>query len=240
MKSLTTKNIFVKYQDQFVLEDVSIELESNKLIALIGPNGAGKSTFIKACLSLVATSSGGVRFFNDSFENVRARIAYVPQRSSVDWDFPTSVLDVVLMGLYVHKGLFTKINSKDKLAANEAIERVGLSEFKDRQISQLSGGQQQRVFIARALVQNPDLFLLDEPFAGVDSKSEQAIIEILKSLIKENKTVLVVHHDLSTVKDYFDQVIMLNKKVIAQGDVEVVFNNENISTTYGINFSHNL
>lgn len=240
MKSLTTKNMFVKYQDQFVLEDVTIELESNKLIALIGPNGAGKSTFIKACLSLVATSSGEVRFFNDSFENVRARIAYVPQRSSVDWDFPTSVLDVVLMGLYVHKGLFTKINSKDKLAANEAIERVGLSEFKDRQISQLSGGQQQRVFIARALIQNPDLFLLDEPFAGVDSKSELAIIEILKSLIKENKTVLVVHHDLSTVKDYFDQVILLNKKVIAQGDVDLVFNNENVSTTYGINFNHNL
>ena len=240
MKSLTTKNIFVKYQDQFVLEDVSIELESSKLIALIGPNGAGKSTFIKACLSLVDKSSGEILFFNDSFENVRSKIAYVPQRSSVDWDFPTSVLDVVLMGLYVHKGLFTKINSKDKQAANEAIDRVGLSEFKDRQISQLSGGQQQRVFIARALVQNPDLLLLDEPFAGVDSKSEQAIIEILKSLIKENKTVLVVHHDLSTVKDYFDQVIMLNKKVIAQGDVDVVFNNENISTTYGINFSHNL
>jgi manganese/zinc/iron transport system ATP- binding protein len=230
---LSINNLTVKYQETAVLEELSLVLPDYLLAAIVGPNGAGKSTLLKALLDLVPKEHGEVLFWNTTFNKSRKKIAYIPQRSSIDWDFPATVFDVVIMGLFVHKGLFERINKKDKQLALNALERVGLSDFKHRQISQLSGGQQQRVFIARALVQNPDLYLLDEPFAGVDASSELSIINILKELVKEKKSVIVVHHNLETVKEYFDYLILINKKLVAHGPVKETFTAQNISKTYG-------
>jgi manganese/zinc/iron transport system ATP- binding protein len=230
---LETKNLSLSYHDSLVLNDINLKVPYHKLAAIVGPNGAGKSSLLKSILGLVPHQQGNVLFFNQVFDNQRKRIAYIPQRSAVDWDFPATVLDVVLMGLYVYKGLFGRINKEDKQNALEALEKVNLIEFQHRQISQLSGGQQQRVFIARALVQNPDLFLMDEPFAGVDAQSEATILSVLKELVANKKTILVVHHNLNTVKEYFDHLILLNKKIITQGDIQSTFTNENLRNTYG-------
>lgn len=230
---LEVKNLFVSYHDTVVLDDISISVPKGELCAIIGPNGAGKSTLIKTCLELISEDSGEVLFFNESYKSKRKKIAYIPQRGTIDWDFPATVTDVVTMGLYSKKGLFKRINSNDRQTVKKAIEKVNLSDFSNRQISELSGGQQQRVFIARALVQKPDLFLMDEPFAGVDVTSELSILNILKELVEEGKSILVVHHDLDTVNEYFSYVILMNKKLIAEGPVNEVISHEYLKTAFG-------
>ena len=201
-------------------------------MAIIGPNGAGKSTLIKAMLDLIKPVTGEVRFYDEKYSKVRDKVAYVPQRGSVDWDFPTTVSDVVEMGRYGKVGWLKKVKKIDKEKVKKAIHQVEMEEFSERQISQLSGGQQQRVFLARALVQEAEIYFMDEPFQGVDNKTEKSIINILKKLRDENKTVIVVHHDLQTVKEYFDYVTFINVSVVASGPVEEVFTPENIEKTY--------
>lgn len=223
----------VAYHGRRVLWDIDYDAPPGKLIAIVGPNGAGKSTLIKAVLELVPLTDGEVRFFGKHYREQRSRIGYVPQRTSVDWDFPVNALDVVAMGLYRKIGWFrpvTKVYQKQALAA---LERVGLAEFAGRQISELSGGQQQRVFLARALAQQADLYFMDEPFAGVDAATERAIVELLRELRTSGKTALVVHHDLQTVAEYFDEVLLLNMRLVASGPVQQAFTTENLRETYG-------
>lgn len=203
------------------------------LTAIIGPNGAGKSTLLKAAMGIIPAISGQVKFFGKPLSQTRQRISYVPQRASVDWDFPATVKDVVLMGLYPTLGFLGRIRAKHLERVDACLEKVSMRDFSDRQIGQLSGGQQQRVFLARALVQNADVYLLDEPFAGVDAATEKAIISVLKDLKEGGKTVLVVHHDLSTVQDYFGHIFLINKSPIAYGPTADIFTAENLSTTYG-------
>ncbi|MCQ4088548.1 metal ABC transporter ATP-binding protein [Saccharibacillus sp. JS10] len=230
---LTVNGMTIAYQRKAVVEDVSFTLPEGKLIALIGPNGAGKSTLLKAILGLVPSISGEVSIYGDTYKKMRSRVGYVPQRESVDWDFPTDALDVVMMGRYGHLGWIKRPGRKEKELAMNTLDKVGMADFARRQISQLSGGQQQRVFLARALVQEADLYVMDEPFAGVDAATEKAIIALLSELKQAGKTVLVVHHDLSTVDEYFDHVLLLNKKLIAAGPVNTTFTPELLHETYG-------
>jgi len=223
----------VAYHRKPVLWDVDYDAPPNKLIAIVGPNGAGKSTLIKACLGLVPRASGQVEFWSEPYRRARPRIGYVPQRESVDWDFPVSALDVVCMGRYRKIGWCRPVTRSHKQAAIACLERVGMHDYAHRQISQLSGGQQQRVFLARALAQESDLYFMDEPFAGVDAATERAIVQVLRELKAAGKTVIVVHHDLQTVREYFDEVILLNMRVVAAGPVNEVFNNKNLQRTYG-------
>lgn len=223
----------VAYHRKPVLWDVDYDAPSNELIAIVGPNGAGKSTLIKACLGLVPRASGQVEFWGQSYRQARSRIGYVPQRESVDWDFPVSALDVVCMGRYRMIGWCRPVSKAHKRAGLACLERVGMRDYAHRQISQLSGGQQQRVFLARALAQEADLYFMDEPFAGVDAATERAIVEVLRELRESGKTVVVVHHDLQTVPEYFDHVILLNMRVVAAGPVADVFTNDNLHKTYG-------
>ncbi|MCL4118208.1 UNVERIFIED_CONTAM: hypothetical protein GTU68_020440 [Idotea baltica] len=208
-------------------------MSAGQMTAIIGPNGAGKSTLLKAALGIVKPLSGSTSIYGQTLGESRDRVAYVPQRASVDWDFPTRVLDVVLMGLYRQLGLLGLVRKSHRMAATECLDRVGMADFCDRQIGQLSGGQQQRVFLARALAQNADLYLLDEPFAGVDAATERAIIDVLKTLRDDGKTVVAVHHDLATVRDYFDRVLLINMRKIAEGPVADAFTPENLQATYG-------
>ena len=201
--------------------------------AIVGPNGAGKSTFIKACMDLVPRASGRVEFWGLPWRKARQRVGYVPQRESVDWDFPVSALDVVCMGRYRRIGWFRPVGKADRAAAIGCLERVGMAELAHRQISQLSGGQQQRVFLARALAQDSDLYFMDEPFAGVDAATERAIVTVLRELKAQGRSVICVHHDLQTVAEYFDDVLMLNMRVVAAGPVAQVFTRENLHKTYG-------
>ena len=205
-------------------------------MAIVGPNGAGKSTLIKAILDIIDPIAGSVRIYDKPYQKQRSLVAYVPQKGSVDWDFPTTALDVVMMGTYGSLGWIKRPGKKQKKEALEALEKVGMLAFKNRQISQLSGGQQQRIFLARALVQNASIYFMDEPFQGVDATTEKAIINILKELRKAGKTVIVVHHDLQTVPEYFDWVTFLNVKKIATGPVSSIFNDDNLTKTYGINY----
>lgn len=221
------------YKYKPVLWDIDLTIPEGVLMAIIGPNGAGKSTLLKAMLGIVKPVAGTVKFFGFSYMENRKLVAYVPQKGSVDWDFPTTVLDVVMMGSYGRLGLFNRPGKKEKRQAYEAIEKVGLIDFTRRQISQLSGGQQQRVFLARALMQDAEIFLLDEPFQGVDVTTEKSIIKILKDLRSQGKTVIVVHHDLQTVESYFDWVALLNIRLIASGPVKDIFNPSNLEKTYG-------
>lgn len=223
----------VAYQRKPVLWDVDYDAPANKLIAIVGPNGAGKSTLIKACLGLVPRASGQVEFWGQPYRKARSRIGYMPQRESVDWDFPVSALDVVSMGRYRKIGWFLPVTRKHKDAAMDCLERVGLRALAHRQISQLSGGQQQRVFLARALAQEADLYFMDEPFAGVDAATERAIVGVLRELRAAGKAVVVVHHDLQTVAEYFDHVILLNMRVVAAGPVQQAFTRANLQRTYG-------
>jgi manganese/zinc/iron transport system ATP- binding protein len=223
----------VAYQQRPVIWDIEYEAPNSSLIAVVGPNGAGKSTFMKACLDIVPRATGIVEFWGKRFQDQRPKIGYVPQRESVDWNFPVSALDVVCMGRYAMIGWFKRISRHHRLKALDYLNMVGLVDFADRQISQLSGGQQQRVFLARALAQEASLYFMDEPFAGVDAATEKSIIEILKRLKIEGKTVIVVHHDLSTVPDYFDHVVLLNTRIIAHGPVKSTFTQENLRRTYG-------
>ncbi len=226
-------DLTVSYDRKPVLWDVDLTLPAGALVGVIGPNGAGKSTLIKAMMDLLPTGSGYVRIFNEPIKNVRGRISYVPQRESVDWDFPASVFDVVLMGRYGKLGFFNSPRKADKVAAMEALEKVGMQAFAKRQISQLSGGQQQRVFLARALAQNADIYFMDEPFAGVDIATETAIIELLRTMRDQGKTVVVVHHDLQSAAEYFDWVVLLNMRLVASGPTDKVLTQELLEQTYG-------
>ena len=225
MNAIEIKNLTVAYGENIALEDFNLDVEIGSLMALVGPNGAGKSTLIKTILKFLKQITGEIKISKKS-------LAYVPQRNSVDWDFPTTLFDVVEMGCYGRVGLFKRVNKEEKVKVLKAIEQVGMLDFKDRQISELSGGQQQRTFIARALVQEADIYLMDEPFQGVDSTTEKSIVDILKKLKSEGKTLLVVHHDLQTVPTYFESVTFINKTVIASGKVKEVFTQENIDKTY--------
>ncbi|MDQ0898717.1 MULTISPECIES: metal ABC transporter ATP-binding protein [unclassified Paenibacillus] len=230
---LSIQNMTVAYHKKPVLEQVSLTIPEGKLIGIIGPNGAGKSTLIKAALGLIPSLSGEVKIYGKPYKEQRHLVGYVPQRESVDWDFPTNALDVVTMGRYGHLGWFRRPGNKEKQIAMSCLEKVGMADFADRQISQLSGGQQQRIFLARALAQDASLYFMDEPFVGVDAATEKAIITLLGELKKQGKTVLVVHHDLSTVKEYFDWVILLNVGIVDIGPTNEVFTKDKLQQTYG-------
>lgn len=229
-------DLTVAYDYKPVLWDVDLAVPEGVLMAIVGPNGAGKSTLIKAILGIVKPIAGSVSIFGKPYHNQRKLVAYVPQKGSVDWDFPTTAFDVVLMGTYGQLGWIKRPGQEEKKIALECMEKVGMLPFKNRQISQLSGGQQQRIFLARALAQNASIYFMDEPFQGVDATTERAIINILKELRKEGKTVIVVHHDLQTVPEYFDWVTFLNVKRIATGPVSDIFNDDNLTKTYGVNY----
>lgn len=226
-------DLTVAYQHRPVLWDIDVAFPEGQLIAVVGPNGAGKSTLIKAILGLVPLASGRVQIFGMPIRQGRRLVAYVPQRESVDWDFPTTALDVVLMGRYGHLPLFGRPRKRDHEIAKNCLDKVGMADLANRQISQLSGGQQQRVFLARALAQQTQVYLMDEPFAGVDAATEKAIVDLLRELRAQGSTVVVVHHDLQTVPEYFDSVLLINLRLIAFGDVQSVFTPENLNKTYG-------
>lgn len=230
---LSVYDLTVAYSRKPVVWDVGFEVAAGQLMGVVGPNGAGKSTLLKAILDLIPRASGRISVFGGTYASQRARVGYVPQRESVDWDFPVSAVDVVTMGLYREIGWFRRIRREHRERAMWAMERVGIAELANRQISQLSGGQQQRTFLARALVQSADLYLMDEPFAAVDAATELAIVEVLRELRREGKTVVVIHHDLQTVPHYFDRVLLLNMRVVAEGPTAEVFTPENLQKTYG-------
>lgn len=229
---LDVHDVTVAYHNRPVLWDVDLTLDEPRLVGIVGPNGAGKSTLIKAILGLVPLASGHVRVFGQPVDKVRGRIGYVPQRESVDWDFPVNVLDVVLMGVYGQLGWFRRPGKREKEWARQCLEHVGLGDFARRQIGQLSGGQQQRVFLARALAQRADIYFMDEPMAGVDAATEEVVFSLLRELRGQQKTVLVVHHDLRTVPRYFENVVLLNMGVVASGPVDEAFTPENLKRAY--------
>jgi manganese/zinc/iron transport system ATP- binding protein len=226
-------DLTVAYRETPVLWDVDLNVPRGVLMAIVGPNGAGKTTLIKAVLGLVRPAAGRVLVHGRPYEEQRRLVAYVPQRGTVDWDFPTSVLDVVTMGTYGALGWLRRPGRDERERALAALDQVRMRDYADRQISQLSGGQQQRVFLARALVQDADVYLMDEPFQGVDATTEVEIVRVLQELRARGKTVIVVHHDLQTVAEYFDWVTLLNVRRIASGPVEEVFTDENLRETYG-------
>lgn len=230
---LSVDDLTVAYHRKPVIWDVAFDVPPGSLVGVVGPNGAGKSTMLRAVMDLVPRASGRVSVFGDSYRHARGRVGYVPQRESVDWDFPVDALDVVTMGLYRQIGWCLPVRAKHRRAAMDALDRVGIADLARRQISQLSGGQQQRTFLARALVQNADLYLMDEPFAAVDASTERAIIELLREMRDEGKSAVVIHHDLQTVPEYFDRVVLLNLRVVAAGTVEDVFTRDNLQKTYG-------
>ena len=231
--ALSIHDMTVAYHRRPVLWDVDLDFPDGRLVGVLGPNGAGKSTLLKAALGLIPRVSGDVAVFGEPLARQRRLVAYVPQRESVDWDFPISALEVVAMGLYRSIGWCAPVRRRHREKAREALDRVGLADLAHRQISQLSGGQQQRVFLARALVQDARLFLMDEPFAGVDAATERAIVSLLQQLRKDGRAVVAVHHDLQTVRQYFDHVVLLNMRVVASGPTEEVFTEENLRRTYG-------
>ena len=230
--TISVKGLSVSYDRKRVLTNIYLDIEPGLIYGLIGPNGAGKSTLFKAILGLIETNSGKISIEGKSIEKERKRVVYVPQRDDVDWTFPATVYDIVLMGRYPHKKIFQRMDAHDHDVAMQAMEDLGIENLKERQIGELSGGQQQRIFLARAMAQEAEVFLLDEPFVGVDVTTEDQIIKSLKRLASEGKTLLVVHHDLATVKDYFDKVILLNQRMIAYGDTETIFTEENIAKAY--------
>ncbi len=230
---LEVHDLTVSYSRKPVLWGVDFTLPSSCIAGIVGPNGAGKSTLLKTIMGLIPASSGHVRLFGKPLDEVRHRVSYVPQRESVDWDFPVSVLDVVLMGRYGNVGLLRNTGQKDRAIALDCIDKVGMSAYAKRQISQLSGGQQQRVFLARALAQEADIYFMDEPFAGVDAATEQAIIGLLRDMASNNKTIVVVHHDLQSAREYFDWTILLNMHLVASGPTDEVFTDEMIQQAYG-------
>lgn len=232
-KAIEVTDLTVAYQEKPVLWDIDLDVPPGVLLSIVGPNGAGKTTLIKAILGLVRPAAGNVLIYDKPYEAQRRIIGYVPQRGSVDWDFPTNVLDVVMMGRYGALGWIKRPGKQERELAMNALEKVGMEGYATRQISQLSGGQQQRVFLARALVQDATVYLMDEPFQGVDATTERAIVDLLQELRANGKTVVVVHHDLQTVTDYFDWVMLLNIRRIASGPVEETFTPDNLRETYG-------
>lgn len=230
---VVVKDLTVAYHRKPVLWDVNLALPKGRLTAVAGPNGAGKSTLIKAILGIQPAASGEVLIFGKPYRQQRRKVGYVPQRGAVDWDFPVNALDVVMMGRYGHVGLLRRLRKSDKTAAMECLEKVGMQDFARRQISQLSGGQQQRVFLARALAQEAEVYFMDEPFAGVDASTEKAIVSLLQELRDSNRTCVIVHHDLQTIKEYFDHLVLLNMRVVADGPMEETLSSENLRKTYG-------
>jgi len=230
---LSVYDLTVAYHRKPVIWDIGFDIPPGSLVGIVGPNGAGKSTLLKTVMNLIPKASGRVKFFGRDYRQVRDRVGYVPQRETVDWDFPVDALDVVTMGLYRKVGWCLPVRRKHREAAREALDRVGIADLARRQISQLSGGQQQRTFLARALVQDADIYLMDEPFAGVDAATERAIVDVLRDMQKQGKTAVVVHHDLQSVPEYFDYVVLLNMRVVAHGPVAEVYTPENLQKTYG-------
>jgi manganese transport system ATP-binding protein len=235
--AISIQDLHVSYYGNEAVKGVSLAVEKGNLVGIIGPNGAGKSTFLKAMLNLIPRDKGEVKVLGNPLQEMRKKIAYVPQRNDIDWDFPITVLDVVLIGTYPHLKLFRRPKKSEKEWALGCLEKVGMQDFSKRQIGELSGGQQQRVFLARALAQKAELFFLDEPFVGVDVSSEETIVKILKELCVEGKTVIVVHHDLSKANDYFQKLILLNKELISFGTVNEVFKPEVIGKAYKSQFA---
>ena len=231
--ALSLTGVTVAYGGAPVVEGLTARFPAGSMTAVIGPNGAGKSTLLKAALDLIPRQSGEVRAFGQPLPQMRARIAYVPQRAAVDWDFPARVIDVVRMGLYRQTGLLGRLTPGLKSRADDCLARLGMQDFADRQIGALSGGQQQRVFLARALAQGADLMILDEPFAGVDAATEAAIIDVLHALRAEGRTVIAVHHDLSTVPGYFDRVLLMNRRLVAEGPTATTFRRPLVAEAYG-------
>jgi manganese/zinc/iron transport system ATP- binding protein len=231
--ALEIMDLTVAYQEKPVLWDVDLEVPEGVLMAIVGPNGAGKSTLIKTILGLVPPAAGKVRIYGAPYEEQRQLVGYVPQRGSVDWDFPTNALDVVMMGLYRRLGWVRRPGHRERELALESLRKVGMADLAERQISQLSGGQQQRVFLARALVQDAQIYFMDEPFVGVDAVTERAIVTLLRELRDAGKTVIVVHHDLHTAPEYFDWLMLLNVRHIASGPMETNFTESNLNKTYG-------
>lgn len=230
---LAVHDLTVAYHRKPVLWDVDLDIPEGKLVGIVGPNGAGKSTLLKACLDLIPKASGEIGIYGKPYKEQRHLVGYVPQRESVDWDFPVSVLDLVAMGTYRKLGWFRRVGKRQRQQAVDALEQVGIAHLAGRQISQLSGGQQQRAFLARALAQDAQLYFMDEPFAAVDASTEEAIVKILQQLNGEGKTCLVVHHDLATVSRYFDWVVLLNMRVVDSGPTGQVFTKDNLEKTYG-------
>ncbi len=230
--TISIKSLSVSYEEKIVLKDVNLSIFPGRITGIVGPNGAGKSTLYKAILGLLEPNTGSISIQGRKVHDVRKKMAYVPQKDGVNWQFPTTVYDVVLMGRFPHKRIFQILSSEDHQIAVDAMHSLGIHEFRNRQIGALSGGQQQRVFIARALCQQADIILLDEPFVGVDVKTEQQIIQILKNLSDEGKTIMMIHHDLTKVRTYFDDIILLNKEIIADGPVESTFTKANISEAF--------
>ncbi|MFN4298977.1 MAG: metal ABC transporter ATP-binding protein [Thermaurantimonas sp.] len=226
-------NLTVSYTHKPALWDVDLAIPKGVLCGIIGPNGSGKSTLLKTIMGLIKPDTGSVRVFGKPIDEVRKRVSYVPQRESVDWHFPVSVMDVALMGVYSRKSIFSKITAADREIASQALAKVNLLEYKDRHISQLSGGQQQRVFLARALAQQADLYIMDEPFAGVDAITEDAILHLLKEMKEDGKTVVIVHHDLQTAYDFFDFIVMLNSRLVVAAPKEQAFNKRYLQEAYG-------
>lgn len=233
MKTIEIKGLSVSYDRKMALTNIYLNIDKGNIYGVLGANGAGKSTLFKAILGLIEVNTGQVVIEGDIIKNKRKEVVYVPQKSDLDWQFPATVYDVVLMGRYPHKRFFQRMNQQDKDLAMQALEDMGIENLKNRQIGELSGGQQQRVFIARALCQEASVFLLDEPFVGIDITTEEKIITQLKKLSKEGKTILVIHHDLSTVREYFDKVILLNQRLVAIGDTSTTFIDENIAKAFG-------
>ncbi len=230
--NIIVQHLTVAYNKRPVLWDIDVTIPRGNLVAIVGPNGAGKSTFLQAMLNIVPSISGNVSFFGTSLKQYRKNISYIPQRKYIDWDFPINVIELVTMGVYKKVGWFSSIPKTYKDKIYQALEKVGMVAYAERQISQLSGGQQQRVFMARALVEDSDVYCMDEPFAGVDATTEKAIFTILKELRKQKKTIIVVHHNLNTVSEYFDYAILLNLNLVAAGKVKEVFTEKNLIKTY--------
>jgi manganese/zinc/iron transport system ATP- binding protein len=226
-------DLTVSYSNKPALWNVDFELPKGKIIGIIGPNGAGKSTLLKSIMGLLPLGSGYIKIFDQPLDKVRHRVSYIPQRGSVDWDFPANVLEVVMMGLYPSKKWYARLGKTEKEAAMKALEKVNMTAFTSRHISQLSGGQQQRVFLARAMAQNAELYLMDEPFAGVDATTEESILELLGMMRNEGKTIIVVHHDLQTAKDYFDWIVLINTRLVAVGATQEVLTKEHLQNAYG-------
>jgi manganese/zinc/iron transport system ATP- binding protein len=231
--AVLVQDLTVAYKEKPVLWDIDLKIPKGVLLAIVGPNGAGKTTLLRSIMGLLKPAAGSVRIFGQSIKQQKHNIGYMPQRGNVDWDFPTNALDVVMMGRYGRLGWFKRPGKHEKTLALEALDRVGMADFADRQLNQLSGGQQQRVFLARALIQDAEIYFMDEPFVGVDAVTEKTIIQLLKELRNQSKTVVVVHHDLQTLTDYFDWVSLLNVRQIASGPISDVLTDENLKLTYG-------
>ncbi len=235
--AISVKGLSVSYDRKMILSNIYLDIEPGKIYGVVGPNGAGKSTLFKAILGLIPLNSGNISILGKPINEQRKNVVYIPQKGEIDWQFPATVMDVVLMGRYPHKSIFQRINNQDRNIAKEALEDMGILALKDRQIGELSGGQQQRVFLARALCQGAEILLLDEPLVGVDITTEEKIVRLLKRMTEKGKTLLVVHHDLSKVHEYFDCVVLLNQRLVAYGETRKTFTDENIAKTYGSQLS---